>query len=86
MSNRECIQRHANAQAGRIFETTLCTIKARGQGACFGDSGGPLVQNRTLVGLVSWGVPCAQGKPDMFTRVSSYIDWIVQETEIELDD
>lgn len=46
---------------------------------CFhfqGDSGGPLVENEYQVGVVSWGIPCAKGKPDVFTRVYSYLDWI----------
>lgn len=41
-----------------------------------GDSGGPLVENEYQVGVVSWGIPCAKGKPDVFTRVYSYLDWI----------
>lgn len=41
-----------------------------------GDSGGPLVYNNTQVGVVSWGTPCAKGKPDVFTRVYTYLDWI----------
>lgn len=80
----ECIERHDASQADRIFPTTLCTYKRSGLGSCFGDSGGPLVTNRTLVGLVSWGVPCARGKPDMFTRVSEYADWVAENTGVEL--
>jgi secreted trypsin-like serine protease len=45
--------------------------------ACMGDSGGPLVQDDgSLIGIVSWGVPCGQGMPDIFTKVSEYKDWI----------
>lgn len=28
------------------------------------------------IGVVSWGVSCAKGKPDVFTRVYSYLTWI----------
>ena len=43
-----------------------------------GDSGSALVANRQIVGLMSWGVPCAKNLPDVFTRVSMYRDWIVE--------
>lgn len=41
-----------------------------------GDSGGPLVANGVQIGVVSWGLPCALGAPDVYTRVYSYKDWI----------
>jgi hypothetical protein len=45
--------------------------------ACMGDSGGPLVlEDGSLIAIVSWGVPCALGMPDIFTKVSEYKDWI----------
>lgn len=52
---------------------------------CQGDSGGPLfvkdtVNNKTkyvLAGVVSYGEDCAiTGKPGIYVRVSSYLDWI----------
>ncbi|XP_053593019.1 chymotrypsin-1-like [Microplitis demolitor] len=56
----------------------ICTLTVRGQGACNGDSGGPLTANGTLVGIVSYGRPCAKGFPDVYTRVFHYRDWINQ--------
>lgn len=61
-----------------ITENHLCTYKAISQGFCKGDSGGPLIAERTgeLIGVVSLGMPCATGIPDVYTRVSSYVNWI----------
>ncbi|KAK4878093.1 hypothetical protein RN001_010599 [Aquatica leii] len=59
-----------------VSNGNLCTYQAPGQGACQGDSGGPLVANSRQVGVVSWGVPCAKGVPDVFTNVAVYRNWI----------
>lgn len=61
----------------------LCTSSLPG-GACNGDSGGPLVVNRSgvimLAGIVSFGPieGCAalEDKPDVYVRVSDYVDWV----------
>ncbi|CAK1540396.1 unnamed protein product [Leptosia nina] len=54
----------------------ICTYRNNKSGLCQGDSGGPLANKNTLVGITSWGIPCAKGYPDIFTRVYSYVDWI----------
>jgi len=41
-----------------------------------GDSGSALTYKGALVGIVSFGVPCAVGYPDVYTRVYPYRDWI----------
>ena len=52
---------------------------------CFkGDSGGPIIQRdqtgrATVVGVVSYGLGCGErGNPGVYTRVSYFIDWILQ--------
>ncbi|XP_051170628.1 uncharacterized protein LOC127287634 [Leptopilina boulardi] len=60
----------------RITDKNICTISRIGNGVCHGDSGGPLVANGVQIGVVSWGLPCALGAPDVYTRVYSYKDWI----------
>ncbi|XP_066587819.1 trypsin-like [Prorops nasuta] len=67
-----------------VAETNVCTGPLTGGiSACSGDSGGPLISYKSkdeaeVVGIVSWGIiPCGSfGAPSVFTKVSSYIDWI----------
>ncbi|KAF5287781.1 hypothetical protein FQA39_LY15717 [Lamprigera yunnana] len=59
-----------------VFDTNICTSSRYGQGTCHGDSGGPLASNNKQVGIVSWGIPCGIGYPDVFTKVSAYVDWV----------
>ncbi|XP_077301734.1 chymotrypsin-2-like [Arctopsyche grandis] len=66
----------ANAAVNIVVESQICTLTKRGEGACHGDSGGPLTAGGKVVGIVSWGMPCAVGFPDVFTRVSSFTTWI----------
>ncbi|XP_022905889.1 chymotrypsin-1-like [Onthophagus taurus] len=64
-----------------VFDSNICTLTKSGEGVCHGDSGGPLAANGKQIGIVSWGNPCARGTPDVFTRVSSFIDWINTNTK-----
>jgi secreted trypsin-like serine protease len=67
-----------------IGETEICATGPRGgKDACFGDSGGPLVvpgsagDGYVQVGIVSWGPQCGNPLfPGVYTRVSSFADWI----------
>ncbi|CAB9527051.1 Plasminogen (Fragment) [Seminavis robusta] len=49
-----------------------------GKDACLGDSGGPIVDAYgTQVGLVSWGIGCAQEyRPGVYARVSAISQWL----------
>uniref|UniRef100_A0A4Y0BQ48 Peptidase S1 domain-containing protein n=2 Tax=Anopheles funestus TaxID=62324 RepID=A0A4Y0BQ48_ANOFN len=60
---------------------------------CEGDSGGPLQTELhdvfgnvypLLVGVVSFGTPCTEGSTGVYTRVSSYLDWIEKEVNQSL--
>lgn len=72
ISTSACKEYHGE----QVTDKQVCTLTEKGEGACQGDSGGPLISNGKLTGLVSWGLPCAQGYPDVFTRVSAFKDWI----------
>ncbi|XP_012542639.1 chymotrypsin-1 [Monomorium pharaonis] len=69
-------QRQCLSTSFRITNNNICTLNKQGEGACHGDSGGPLVADGEQIGVVSWGIPCAKGRPDIFTRVYPYMDWI----------
>uniref|UniRef100_A0A182QP48 Peptidase S1 domain-containing protein n=1 Tax=Anopheles farauti TaxID=69004 RepID=A0A182QP48_9DIPT len=76
IGNEECSQRFVNLKNREVTASNLCTYSRNAQGTCMGDSGGPLVNDGELVGLVSWGIPCAVGYPDVYVRVASYRAWI----------
>ncbi|XP_032521740.2 chymotrypsin-1-like [Danaus plexippus] len=76
VSYEDCKEAHNSTNA--VFETEICAMTKSGEGACHGDSGGPLVREGRQVGIVSWGIPCARGKPDVYTKVESYMAWIEQ--------
>ncbi|EDO63342.1 AGAP011918-PA [Anopheles gambiae str. PEST] len=76
ISNEDCSERFRKLQNRAITPSILCTFSRNEQGTCMGDSGGPLVEDGELVGIVSWGIPCAVGYPDVYVRVSSFRAWI----------
>lgn len=82
ISNDECIKMHSDKPAMKIYDSTLCVIAINGAGICYGDSGGILAVNKLLTGIMSWGIAYAQGKPYQFTRVSSFVKWIEDKTNI----
>ncbi|XP_022914387.1 chymotrypsin-2-like [Onthophagus taurus] len=81
ITNQECYAKYFHLElVGMLSSSNICTLNKEGEGACYGDSGGPLVFKGYQVGIVSWAIPCARGRPDVFTRVYSYMDWIENHT------
>lgn len=72
-----------------VDDSILCAFYRYGNGLCHGDGGNPLVLNNKIVGIALWDVsdvksPCAIGKPDRFTRVSYYLDWIENHVNVSI--
>ncbi|XP_003798117.1 transmembrane protease serine 3 isoform X1 [Otolemur garnettii] len=88
ISNKIC--NHRDVYGGIISPSMLCAGYLRGGvDSCQGDSGGPLVcQERRvwkLVGATSFGIGCAEvNKPGVYTRITSFLDWIHEQMERDL--
>lgn len=74
-----------------VQDSNVCASGKRGQSSCSGDSGGPLTigVNESLrqFGVVSFGSAfgCAIGFPHVYTRVTSFTDFIEQNTDVKLN-
>jgi len=84
MSNDDCRQTWPS-----VGVTQICSPQAP-TGTCNGDSGSSMgyqgADGRyTSIGITSFGssAGCESGAPDVFTRTSSYLDWISQTTGIQ---
>lgn len=85
ISNKDCNNAYIKFDGKNVTDSQVCT-EAGGHGTCQGDSGGPLTwigddDKVYQVGLVSFGVPCANEYPDVFTKVASFAQWIQDNTE-----
>eukprot|EP00092_Neocalanus_flemingeri_P004843 GFUD01005211.1.p1 GENE.GFUD01005211.1~~GFUD01005211.1.p1 ORF type:complete len:497 (-),score=130.91 GFUD01005211.1:51-1541(-) len=84
-----------------LDNSELCAGGEVGKDACTGDGGSPLVCQAssgrwTVVGLVTWGVGCAEQLPGVYVRVNQFRDWIdnnnddivnnVVENEVAIDE
>ncbi|ESO84179.1 hypothetical protein LOTGIDRAFT_108162, partial [Lottia gigantea] len=81
VSNPDCISAHGLTGTFGIRETNICFGLSLST-SCNGDSGGPAVCNVTdtmyVVGIDSWRrTGCPTDYPSIYTRVSKYIDWIL---------
>lgn len=78
ITNERCTSLLAFNNFAYLLEpTNVCALSQFGQGMCRGDSGSPLAIGHQVVGIASFGVSCATGAPDVYTRVSEYASWIV---------
>ncbi|EDW41896.1 GM24325 [Drosophila sechellia] len=82
ISNSECKHTYYST----IRDSNICVSTPASVSTCNGDSGGPLVlaSDKVQVGLTSFGssAGCEKGYPAVFTRVTSYLDWIKEHTGI----
>lgn len=67
-----------------ITRRMICAGGTGSTDACQGDSGGPLIYKDdnpardVLIGVVSWGIGCADGLPGVYAKVGSVSRWITR--------
>ncbi|XP_045779872.1 trypsin-7-like [Maniola jurtina] len=85
MSQNEC-KEMPNGKFRDITPRMFCAGYINGtKDSCQGDSGGPAVYNGKLVGLVSFGVGCAEPlNPGVYSNVPLARDWIRSVTGLPL--
>jgi trypsin len=78
ITNEECSQASQSLYKNGITPDMLCAAEVN-KGSCQGDSGGPLVipgssyEEDVQVGIVSWGVGCAERECKLFRRFSGRV-------------
>lgn len=81
LDNEKC-----SLEFDRVVDTMICIDTTGHKSVCNGDSGGPLVYRdgdvNYLVGSTSFGsgMGCELDFPAVFTRTTSYLDWIEMHT------
>ncbi|RHY44454.1 hypothetical protein DYB38_011536 [Aphanomyces astaci] len=84
VNQEQCIKwlsGHTGVDGFSVDDSMLCSGGKEGEDACQGDSGGPLTVeiggSEKLVGVVSWGLKCAEkNKPGVYSRISMARDFI----------
>ncbi|KAH8378841.1 hypothetical protein KR009_001728, partial [Drosophila setifemur] len=82
ISNSDCRRTYLST----VKSSNICVSTPAAVSTCNGDSGGPLVlaSSKVQVGLTSFGSAqgCEKGYPAVFTRVTSYLSWIHEKTDM----
>lgn len=80
-TTEQCQEEHI----GTVLDTHICA----GDGypsACSGDSGGPMSCKVDgvwhVAGVTSWGIATCVGLPSVYTRITSYLDWLEGKMEL----
>uniref|UniRef100_A0A336LS69 CSON014307 protein n=1 Tax=Culicoides sonorensis TaxID=179676 RepID=A0A336LS69_CULSO len=91
IDNEECTKFYGKKL---IKDFTICTVgwNKRSSGTCQGDSGGPLItydedlDDNIQIGVVSFvaGTGCESKVPAGYVRVTSYLDWIAENSDVEI--
>lgn len=96
VTNDKCGEIWKSIMRRGILDTHLCAYDESDDSmdTCEGDSGGPLEMKLKdidsvvpiVVGVTSFGMGCGSEHPGVYTRVSSFIDWIKEKVpEVETD-
>merc|ERR1711879_43157 len=95
-TNEFCTRAGSGYPRSRVLDSMICADSPDQNDdvdTCQGDSGGPLVcdavatsgrnvnKKYALMGLTSWGAGCGQKQPGVYTRVTSFTDWIKENVE-----
>ncbi|XP_067645064.1 collagenase-like isoform X2 [Eurosta solidaginis] len=85
VTNEVCAEEYGSTT---IDNEKICTATANRIGVCSGDSGGPLVlaSSKLQIGIMSLcsSKGCESDSPALYTRVTSYLDWIRNNTGLTL--
>ena len=70
-----------------ITENMICAaVSGGGKNSCQGDSGSPLVIGSQLVGVVFWGVGCAEDEfPGVYSNVATLRSFVTENTGVQQD-
>ncbi|XP_054738881.1 trypsin delta [Anastrepha obliqua] len=79
VDSEECAVQYAVNNYVITDEMICAAAEEGGKDTCQGDSGGPLVVDGKLLGIVSWGIGCAQHYPGVYVSVPYHVEWIVQQ-------